>query len=89
MDARWSAALGADRDSISHPQRTHPNHEIANTYHPYLTVAEALKLAAQSFGKDVKHLSCCGPGSTIRRRRAPTVRGTLRSRARPLPGARR
>lgn len=33
--------------------------EIAETYHPYLTVAEAFKLAAQGFGKDVKTLSCC------------------------------
>ncbi len=33
--------------------------EIAETYHPYLTMAEALKLAAQTFGKDVKTLSCC------------------------------
>ncbi|MGH3452327.1 MAG: mercury(II) reductase [Haloechinothrix sp.] len=33
--------------------------EIADTFHPYLTMAEALKLAAQGFSKDVKHLSCC------------------------------
>ncbi len=33
--------------------------EIAETFHPYLTMAEALKLAAQGFGKDVKTLSCC------------------------------
>jgi len=33
--------------------------EIADTFHPYLTMAEALKLAAQGFTKDVKHLSCC------------------------------
>lgn len=33
--------------------------EIAETYHPYLTMAESLKLAAQSFGKDVDTLSCC------------------------------
>ncbi len=33
--------------------------EIAGTYHPYLTMAESLKLAAQGFGKDVKTLSCC------------------------------
>ena len=33
--------------------------EIADTYHPYLTMAEGLKLAAQGFGKDVKTLSCC------------------------------
>ena len=33
--------------------------EIADTFHLYLTMAEALKLAAQGFTKDVKHLSCC------------------------------
>jgi mercuric reductase len=33
--------------------------ELADTFHPYLTMAEALKLAAQGFTKDVKHLSCC------------------------------
>ena len=33
--------------------------EIADTFHPYLTMAEGLKLAAQGFRKDVKHLSCC------------------------------
>ncbi|MEX2323738.1 MAG: mercury(II) reductase [Acidimicrobiia bacterium] len=33
--------------------------EIASTYHPYLTMAEALKLAAQGFNKDISMLSCC------------------------------
>ncbi|MEX1208118.1 MAG: mercury(II) reductase [Acidimicrobiia bacterium] len=33
--------------------------EIAETYHPYLTMAEALKPAAQGFRKDIKMLSCC------------------------------
>ncbi len=33
--------------------------EIASMFHPYLTMAEALKLAAQAFDKDVKNLSCC------------------------------
>ena len=33
--------------------------EIAATFHPYLTMAEALKLAAQGFSKDVSMLSCC------------------------------
>ncbi len=33
--------------------------EIADTYHPYLTMAEGLKLAAQGFRKDVEKLSCC------------------------------
>ncbi len=33
--------------------------ELANMFHPYLTNAEGLKLAAQTFTKDVKKLSCC------------------------------
>ena len=33
--------------------------EIASMFHPYLTLGEAVKLAAQTFHKDVKKLSCC------------------------------
>ena len=33
--------------------------ELGNTIFPYLTAVEGLKLAAQSFSKDVKKLSCC------------------------------
>jgi mercuric reductase len=33
--------------------------QIARTWHPYLTMAEALKLAAQTFTSDVARLSCC------------------------------
>lgn len=33
--------------------------DLANTWAPYLTMSEALKLAAQSFKSDVKKLSCC------------------------------
>lgn len=33
--------------------------EIASMLHPYLTSAEALKLACQSFDKDIAKLSCC------------------------------
>ena len=33
--------------------------EIADTFYPYRTMVEGLKLAAQAFSKDVKHLSCC------------------------------
>lgn len=33
--------------------------ELASTFHPYLTMAEALKLAAQTFTRDVHQLSCC------------------------------
>lgn len=34
-------------------------HELANTWAPYLTMAEAVKLAAQTFTRDVAKLSCC------------------------------
>jgi mercuric reductase len=33
--------------------------ELADTLHPYLTLTEAIKLAALSFGKDIGKLSCC------------------------------
>lgn len=33
--------------------------DLVQTFHPYLTMAEGLKLAAVTFKKDVKHLSCC------------------------------
>lgn len=33
--------------------------EIAAAFHPYLTMAEGLKLAAQTFNRDVAKLSCC------------------------------
>lgn len=33
--------------------------ELAATFHPYLTMAEGLKLAAQTFDRDVAKLSCC------------------------------
>ena len=33
--------------------------ELAALFHPYLTLSEAVKLAALSFGKDVNKLSCC------------------------------
>ena len=33
--------------------------ELASTIFPYLTAAEGLKLAAQTFNKDVAKLSCC------------------------------
>jgi mercuric reductase len=33
--------------------------DLAETLAPYLTMAEGLKLAAQSFGRDVSKLSCC------------------------------
>jgi mercuric reductase len=33
--------------------------DMADAFHPYLTMAEGLKLAAQSFTRDVAKLSCC------------------------------
>jgi len=33
--------------------------QIARTWHSYLTMAEALKLAAQTYTGDVAKLSCC------------------------------
>ncbi len=33
--------------------------DLVETFHPYLTMVEGLKLAALTFQKDVKHLSCC------------------------------
>src|SRR3990170_2211383 len=34
-------------------------HDLADQLFPYLTMVEGLKLCAQTFTKDVKHLSCC------------------------------
>lgn len=34
-------------------------HGVADMLHPYLTLGEGIKLAAQAFDKDVKKLSCC------------------------------
>lgn len=36
-----------------------PVSEIASMFHPYLTLGEGVKLAAQTFNKDIKTLSCC------------------------------
>jgi mercuric reductase len=34
-------------------------HDLTDTLFPYLTLAEGIKLAAQTFEKDVAMLSCC------------------------------
>jgi mercuric reductase len=34
-------------------------HDIAESFYPYLTLGEGIKLAAITFGKDVSKLSCC------------------------------
>ncbi len=34
-------------------------HDLANQLFPYLTMVEGLKLAAQTFTKNLKQLSCC------------------------------
>ena len=33
--------------------------DLTSTFHPYLTLSEGIKLAAQAFTKDVGKLSCC------------------------------
>jgi mercuric reductase len=33
--------------------------DLAGTWAPYLTMSEALRLAAQSFSRDITKLSCC------------------------------
>ncbi len=33
--------------------------DLAESFYPYLTLGEAVKLAAITFGKDVSKLSCC------------------------------
>ncbi|MDZ4329296.1 MAG: mercury(II) reductase, partial [Flavobacterium sp.] len=33
--------------------------ELAESFYPYLTLGEGIKLAAITFGKDVAKLSCC------------------------------
>jgi len=33
--------------------------DLASAFHPYLTLSEGIKLAAQAFAKDVSKLSCC------------------------------
>ena len=33
--------------------------DLVETFAPYLTMSEGLKLAAQTFGRDIAHLSCC------------------------------
>jgi mercuric reductase len=33
--------------------------DLASAFHPYLTLSEGIKLAAQTFSKDVAKLSCC------------------------------
>jgi mercuric reductase len=33
--------------------------DLTSTFHPYLTLSEGIKLAAQTFDRDVKTLSCC------------------------------
>ncbi|MCH8233471.1 MAG: mercury(II) reductase [Bacteroidetes bacterium] len=36
-----------------------PVEDLANSFHPYLTLSEGIKLAAITFHKDVAELSCC------------------------------
>ena len=45
--------------SRSYCEKPFPVQELADQLFPYLTMVEGLKLAAQTFTKDVKQLSCC------------------------------
>jgi mercuric reductase len=36
-----------------------PVKDLAESFHPYLTLSEGIKLAAITFGKDISTLSCC------------------------------
>jgi mercuric reductase len=36
-----------------------PAKDLAKSFHAYLTLSEAVKLAAIGFGKDIHKLSCC------------------------------
>jgi mercuric reductase len=33
--------------------------QVVDTWAPYLTMSEVFKLAAQTFDREVAHLSCC------------------------------
>jgi mercuric reductase len=33
--------------------------DLITTFHPYLTLSEGIRIAAQAFSKDVAKLSCC------------------------------
>ena len=33
--------------------------QLTSVFHPYLTLSEGIRLAAQTFDKDVSKLSCC------------------------------
>ena len=41
--------------------------EVVSTLHPYLTWGEGLKLAGQTFTKDVAKLSCCAKAISLLR----------------------
>jgi mercuric reductase len=51
------------RDELDQPARVAgrqgARHVIADAIFPYLTTVEGLKLAAQTFDRDVSKLSCC------------------------------
>jgi len=36
-----------------------PVNEIVSMFHPYLTLGEGVKLAAQTFSNDITKMSCC------------------------------
>src|SRR3989449_3841020 len=61
--------------------------DLTSTFHPYLTLSEGIKLAAQAFTKDVAKLSCCvaqrirAAAKSARRRGLSVARRGLRSSA--------
>jgi mercuric reductase len=61
-DRRASGSPGSRRADPNRSTGDSPSHdgaELADQLFPYLTMVEGLKLAAQTFTKDVKQLSCC------------------------------
>lgn len=56
-------------------------HDLAGQLFPYLTMVEGLKLAVQTFTKDIAQLSCCvGEELIVARRSDDRVRASLRDR---------
>ncbi|WP_289897220.1 hypothetical protein [Leclercia adecarboxylata] len=53
------SAKGDDKFITTDYLQQCPVQELADQLFPYLTMVEGLKLAAQTFSKDVKQLSCC------------------------------
>lgn len=46
-------------DALNNPMGNVTIENVTSAFHPYLTLSEGIKLAAQTFDKDVAKLSCC------------------------------